>query len=309
MSISGDPVRRPDGMSSRMSSRILSRACRRRAAAIRRCRARIHLRGALALSARRALEHGACALVPQAPWRRRSGAHARRASRAGAVTARYLRTSSTWRAGAARAQATRRASPRPRPERTSRQPAAAALAMSRGRCRAVAVARSIVAADVVADVAADIVLLLPPTACAPSMSRGRCRSSALAHLAHAGAQSRPTVLNSPTLDVATRDAQLVTDPRLATRTRSAASSLVMAELLARFVSAFKRGIEGELAAMRASAEAFEIPLTRGEDLGALRYASSCGARSGSSPGTACSLRGGARRAARDDRARRRTSGS
>ena len=45
----------------------------------------------------------------------------------------------------------------------------------------------------------------------------------------------------------------------------------MAELLARFVSAFRRGIEGELAAMHASAKAFEIPLTRGEDLGTLRY--------------------------------------
>jgi hypothetical protein len=43
------------------------------------------------------------------------------------------------------------------------------------------------------------------------------------------------------------------------------------DLLARFVSAFKTGIEGELAASRASAEAFEIPLVRGEDLGGLRY--------------------------------------
>ena len=45
----------------------------------------------------------------------------------------------------------------------------------------------------------------------------------------------------------------------------------MAELLARFVAAFKRAIEGELAAMRDSAEAFEIPLARGEELGGLRY--------------------------------------
>src|SRR4051794_12493741 len=45
----------------------------------------------------------------------------------------------------------------------------------------------------------------------------------------------------------------------------------MTDLLARFVSAFRRGIEGELAAMRASTEPFEIALERGEDLGALRY--------------------------------------
>jgi len=41
----------------------------------------------------------------------------------------------------------------------------------------------------------------------------------------------------------------------------------MEELLARFVAAFKRGIEGELAAMHESADAFEIALARGEDLG------------------------------------------
>jgi len=45
----------------------------------------------------------------------------------------------------------------------------------------------------------------------------------------------------------------------------------MDELLARFVAAFQRGIEGEVAAMRASAELFEIALARGEDLGTLRY--------------------------------------
>ncbi|HSS02294.1 MAG TPA: AAA domain-containing protein [Kofleriaceae bacterium] len=45
----------------------------------------------------------------------------------------------------------------------------------------------------------------------------------------------------------------------------------MTELVAKFVAAFKRGIEGEVAAMRESAEAFEIRLTNGEDLGALRY--------------------------------------
>jgi hypothetical protein len=42
-------------------------------------------------------------------------------------------------------------------------------------------------------------------------------------------------------------------------------------LLGRFVSAFKRGIEREVAAMHASSEAFELTLARGEELGALRY--------------------------------------
>jgi AAA domain len=64
----------------------------------------------------------------------------------------------------------------------------------------------------------------------------------------------------------------------------------MAELLARFVSAFKRGIEGELAAMRASSEAFEIPLVRGEDLGTLRYAFELSASERLVPGTVCSLK-------------------
>ncbi|MGH2901232.1 MAG: AAA domain-containing protein, partial [Solirubrobacteraceae bacterium] len=45
----------------------------------------------------------------------------------------------------------------------------------------------------------------------------------------------------------------------------------MTELVAKFVAAFKRGVEGEVAAMRESAEAFEIRLTNGEHLGALRY--------------------------------------
>ena len=43
------------------------------------------------------------------------------------------------------------------------------------------------------------------------------------------------------------------------------------ELLGQFVAAFRRGIEREVAAMRGSAETFEIALTRGEELGALRY--------------------------------------
>lgn len=41
--------------------------------------------------------------------------------------------------------------------------------------------------------------------------------------------------------------------------------------LGRFVSAFKRGIEREVAAMHTSSGAFELTLTRGEDLGTLRY--------------------------------------
>lgn len=64
----------------------------------------------------------------------------------------------------------------------------------------------------------------------------------------------------------------------------------MAELLARFVSAFKRGIEGELAAMRGSSEAFEIPLARGEDLGGLRYGFTLATPEKLVPGTACSLK-------------------
>jgi hypothetical protein len=65
----------------------------------------------------------------------------------------------------------------------------------------------------------------------------------------------------------------------------------MKELLARFVAAFKRGIEGELAAMHASAEAFELPLARGEDLGTLRYCFEFVSASDKLvPGTVCSLR-------------------
>jgi hypothetical protein len=60
--------------------------------------------------------------------------------------------------------------------------------------------------------------------------------------------------------------------------------------LARFVSAFRRGIEGELAAMRASTEAFEIPLTRGEELGAQRYRFEVSTPDKLLPGTLCSLK-------------------
>lgn len=44
-----------------------------------------------------------------------------------------------------------------------------------------------------------------------------------------------------------------------------------AQLLGRFVAAFKRGIEREVAAMHGSADTFEVALARGEDLGGLRY--------------------------------------
>lgn len=64
----------------------------------------------------------------------------------------------------------------------------------------------------------------------------------------------------------------------------------MSELLARFVSAFKRGIEGEVAAMQASSDAFEITLARGEDLGALRYSFELVATDRLAAGTACTLR-------------------
>jgi hypothetical protein len=46
----------------------------------------------------------------------------------------------------------------------------------------------------------------------------------------------------------------------------------MRELLERFVAAFLRGIDGEVAAMRASAGAFEVALTDGQELGGSRYA-------------------------------------
>ena len=44
-----------------------------------------------------------------------------------------------------------------------------------------------------------------------------------------------------------------------------------AELLARFVAAFTRGVEREIAAMHTSSEAFELTLSGGEELGGLRY--------------------------------------
>ena len=65
----------------------------------------------------------------------------------------------------------------------------------------------------------------------------------------------------------------------------------MKDLLAKFVAAFKRGIDGELAAMRTASEAFEIPLVRGDDLGTLRYSFELvSANDKLAPGTVCSLR-------------------
>jgi hypothetical protein len=66
----------------------------------------------------------------------------------------------------------------------------------------------------------------------------------------------------------------------------------MRALLARFVAAFKRGIEGELAAMREGGDAFELALARGEELGGSRYRFEAGARTSIdlAPGTQCALR-------------------
>lgn len=49
------------------------------------------------------------------------------------------------------------------------------------------------------------------------------------------------------------------------------SSPEEAQLLGKFVTAFKRGIEREVAAMHTSSDAFELTLAGGEDLGSLRY--------------------------------------
>ena len=61
-----------------------------------------------------------------------------------------------------------------------------------------------------------------------------------------------------------------------------------ADLLARFVAAFARGLDGELAAMREAPD--EIQLARGEDLGALRYGFAIAAGERVAANTACSLR-------------------
>ncbi|MCE9574135.1 MAG: DNA2/NAM7 family helicase [Deltaproteobacteria bacterium] len=66
----------------------------------------------------------------------------------------------------------------------------------------------------------------------------------------------------------------------------------MNELLARFVAAFQRGIEGEVAAMRAGSAALEIPLTDGADLGGQRYGFALPAGSDRlAVGAVCVLRG------------------
>jgi len=63
------------------------------------------------------------------------------------------------------------------------------------------------------------------------------------------------------------------------------------QLLGRFVAAFKRGIEGEVAALQGSAETFELALSRGEELGGLRYAFELPeAPEQLAPGAECSLR-------------------
>ncbi len=64
----------------------------------------------------------------------------------------------------------------------------------------------------------------------------------------------------------------------------------MTELLARFVAAFRRGIEGEMAAVQASATLSEVALARGEDLGGLRYAFDVPTTADLAPGTSGTVR-------------------
>jgi hypothetical protein len=64
-----------------------------------------------------------------------------------------------------------------------------------------------------------------------------------------------------------------------------------APLLASFVAAFKRGIEREVAAMRAASETFELPVAGGEPIDAGRYALELAEASDRiAAGTECSLR-------------------
>lgn len=63
-----------------------------------------------------------------------------------------------------------------------------------------------------------------------------------------------------------------------------------AELAARFVAAFKRGIEGEVAALQAASPVAEAALSNGEDLGHARFAFDVLARETLVAGTACTLR-------------------
>jgi ABC-type hemin transport system ATPase subunit len=62
------------------------------------------------------------------------------------------------------------------------------------------------------------------------------------------------------------------------------------DLLARFVTAFRRGLEGEIAAMREASGASELALTRGEELGPLRYGFELGATETLQRGTTGTLR-------------------
>ncbi|MFT3699970.1 MAG: AAA domain-containing protein [Kofleriaceae bacterium] len=64
----------------------------------------------------------------------------------------------------------------------------------------------------------------------------------------------------------------------------------MSDVLDRFVAAFKRGIEGELAAMKSSTDAFEIRLGPGEDLGDGRYSFALRAPERLERGTGCILK-------------------
>lgn len=68
-----------------------------------------------------------------------------------------------------------------------------------------------------------------------------------------------------------------------------ASSAATSALVARFVTAFKRGIEGEVAALQASSPVAEAALSRGEALGGGRYAFDVLAREALVAGTACTL--------------------
>jgi hypothetical protein len=83
--------------------------------------------------------------------------------------------------------------------------------------------------------------------------------------------------------------------RFAQASTGKSEQLHMKELLARFVAAFQRGIDGEVAAMRASAGAFEVTLSDGVDLGAMRYGFALGGGGGGdsgrvTAGSVCMLR-------------------
>jgi hypothetical protein len=71
--------------------------------------------------------------------------------------------------------------------------------------------------------------------------------------------------------------------------RRAGDDREMAELVARFVAAFVRGLEGELAAMRANAPATRIELCACEELGGLRFRFALTDTARIVAGTACTL--------------------